>query len=606
MPISFPVYSLSNITPFTYRDGYTYLEVLEAFRSWLNEDVVPQLNDNAATLILNYSAALEAISGSAAATVAELQALFDTFVVELTDATMGERITDSASASNAAIEALINAHPFISASAVAEGYASKANLTDLANTLETDYISNVTVELDYASKEYAKKFANSDEHETNVSRFGAIGDGVADDTAALNAAVNAGVPLYWGGVKKIYRITAGVIANLTASMVWRSSGASIIVDSPVSIKEAVYVNAQGFSVSIVGPLTVNGNRKAFTGYYFYNNGAFADFNGVGLKAKNMFRANATIIGGDGIHVRGAFTTVNIERADIRSITMAANAGVSGSQGVSGITVSSAGVGLAPREVNIIAPYIDGVYSEDVTYQMDQDGIRVFTEEDSGSVLLFETHFNITGGMIRNCGGRSIKSQCEFGVITGVKLYRDSTYLGTGMRAMPDIDFQVGGGTIRDIELQYKQAVPAKVVQWSGTRQVGGKYALGLTIDGIKGSINGGSTSVFTNVIALAMAEQLKAVHNFSNIQLTNLSNGISGDVVTISGLVTAEAIIRLNNVSVPCQDTSKVVYRSGVAMPTFVSINNFANDRYQTVAMSGSAVAGAFTVVASGQNIRVA
>jgi len=456
------------------------------------------------------------------------------------------------------------------------------------------------------SAQLVAAFAPKDGPLVNVRSFGAVGNGVADDTAALNAAVASGLALWWGGPEKVYRITAALTATLTQDIVWRSGGATILVDSAASIKWAVNIDVAGFDVTIDGPLTIDANRKAFTAWYFNNAGAFSNFSAKGLGARNVFRADTSMTGGDGIQVRGAFTNVFLERPDVRLVTMAAGAGVSGSQGVAGITVSSAGVGLAPRAITILHPYIDGVYCEDLTYQMDQDGIRVFTEEDTGSVVLFETSFNIIGGMIRNCGGRSIKSQCEFGVISGTKIYRDYLVLGVGMRSMPDIDFQVGGGTITNVEVQYVTSVPTRIVNWSGTRQVGGKYSTGLTIDGIKGSITGGSASVFTNIIVLSMYEQLKAVHDISNVNLINNSNQISGDFLLVGGLVGAECIIRLTNISAPCAAAARVVYRSGVAMPTYVSITNFANNRYYTMAYSAAATAGSFTVVTSGQNIRVA
>jgi hypothetical protein len=41
-----PFRPLSNITPFTYRDGSTYLEVLEELRTYLNDDLVAFVNEN--------------------------------------------------------------------------------------------------------------------------------------------------------------------------------------------------------------------------------------------------------------------------------------------------------------------------------------------------------------------------------------------------------------------------------------------------------------------------------------------------------------------------------------------------------------------------------
>jgi len=45
-----PFMPITNITPFTYRDGATYLEVLETLRAYLNGTLVPYINDNMAEL----------------------------------------------------------------------------------------------------------------------------------------------------------------------------------------------------------------------------------------------------------------------------------------------------------------------------------------------------------------------------------------------------------------------------------------------------------------------------------------------------------------------------------------------------------------------------
>lgn len=49
-PFPYEIGALTNISPLTYRDGHTYLEILEKLRRWLNETLVPDFNagiDNA-------------------------------------------------------------------------------------------------------------------------------------------------------------------------------------------------------------------------------------------------------------------------------------------------------------------------------------------------------------------------------------------------------------------------------------------------------------------------------------------------------------------------------------------------------------------------------
>lgn len=57
------VYSpISNITPFTYSDGATYLEQLETLRNWLNESLVPEFNDGIENAINEMNDAMQVVN----------------------------------------------------------------------------------------------------------------------------------------------------------------------------------------------------------------------------------------------------------------------------------------------------------------------------------------------------------------------------------------------------------------------------------------------------------------------------------------------------------------------------------------------------------------
>ena len=76
---------LSNISPFTYRDGFTYLEILEKMRQWLNDTLVPDVNaginnaiaefqkgiENAETRVVESEAAHTLLVNNALASVAD-------------------------------------------------------------------------------------------------------------------------------------------------------------------------------------------------------------------------------------------------------------------------------------------------------------------------------------------------------------------------------------------------------------------------------------------------------------------------------------------------------------------------------------------------------
>jgi len=445
----------------------------------------------------------------------------------------------------------------------------------------------------------------------DVKQYGAKGDGTADDLPSLLAACAVGKALYFGGVANNYRITDSIAVTLTADLHWVADGATITVDSGASIRRAVDVTGAGFDVNIQGKLTIDCDRKAFTGVYIYNNTSFADVNISQLYVRDCFRASTTFSGGDGIWVRGAWDKVALIDVDIRNVTMATGAGVFGSQGVSGITVSSAGIGLAPQRVNITRVHIDGVYSEDATYQADQDGIRIFTEEDIvGDPKLFEGSFLISGGAINNCGGRSIKSQMEHGVIDGVKFSRNSVEVPeiVGDRGYPDIDFQVGGGIATNTEYRYLSSVPTQVVQFNGTRQAG-KYAHGGRVNNANVSVSGSGN--LTRFCAVSVYEQDPMSVSIANVEITGSDSLTYFVTCSLSTVVTGvECYINIENVqtAISNANTSAFVWRLGAGdLEVHTSGRNLVKTTGSATAnFSGSTTAGNFTSVLEGNNVRVA
>lgn len=77
--IPLPGKPISNITPFTYRDGYTFLELIERFREWINTEIVPTLNENITNLVEDFYNVLSQVVLDNDATVSELLGMFDEF-----------------------------------------------------------------------------------------------------------------------------------------------------------------------------------------------------------------------------------------------------------------------------------------------------------------------------------------------------------------------------------------------------------------------------------------------------------------------------------------------------------------------------------------------
>lgn len=77
--IPFPRYPISNITPFTYRDGLTFLEMIEDFRKYINSTILTGVNGNMLIMLQNYEAALTEIINQGDANLADLTTLVDQF-----------------------------------------------------------------------------------------------------------------------------------------------------------------------------------------------------------------------------------------------------------------------------------------------------------------------------------------------------------------------------------------------------------------------------------------------------------------------------------------------------------------------------------------------
>lgn len=317
----------------------------------------------------------------------------------------------------------------------------------------------------------------------NVKDYGAVGDGMADDTVAIQAAITAGKAVYWG--TSTYRITETLTINpATTAVQWVSNGATIFFDPTANKQRVGYFVMAGKNVSINGGLNIDANGKAYSGLVFSNAGALANFTITNLEIRNCYRAAQVFSGSESLNIRGAFNKVHLENISITNHHMAAGSGTAGVEGVTGIFIAASDTGasgLYPRSVNIINPTINGIYSDDVAYKADQDGIKFFAPNDDSAVLYpWETSLTVNGGSFKNCRGRAIKSQAEMTHVTGVKIMRTESFISTN----PDIDFQVGGGSVTDVEVMYNEGRPLSVVGYTGKVLVGKLVNFG-SLNGLK-------------------------------------------------------------------------------------------------------------------------
>jgi hypothetical protein len=436
--------------------------------------------------------------------------------------------------------------------------------------------------------------------------FGAAGDGVADDTEAVQAAIADGGPVYWGDDSKVYRLTSGITKTLTRNLMWSSNGATIKLDSASSIETMIQIATVGFNVHLTGQLTIDANLKAFSGIYFVNSSTslYSDMYAEGLRVRNIYRTSDVFaVGGTGIRIRGGYRNIMLVRPDVRNVKMAEGAGVIGFRGVAGISITA--MTLAPQEVTIIHPYVDGVYSEDPAYTVDQDGIVLFTNEDDGSATPFPSHFSIFGGKFKNCGGRSIKSQMEFGQIIGTHFQRNNEIVSiTRQGSMPEIDFQTGGGLIENIECLYQGSVPQRIIQLTGSRQeTPVRYIAGVKVDGVRISRTGANPLV--SLVDIAVYYQKNGVIDLKNINQSDSVN-LTSNAINIGGQSAgnSELIINVENLTARVPVGSAIVKVNRPSGTTHLVGRNILASQIGTEFSSNSG-AGTMTTILEGRNIRI-
>lgn len=334
--------------------------------------------------------------------------------------------------------------------------------SDLLNTSDPSKNAALIGWKDGTVADYLQNYLPS---RTHIRKFGVIGDAITDDSDSLEAAIASGEPLDFGNLS--IRITRRINVLVPGKLDWKSDGAKILnyatAETPACIDLEVLPQ---YDHRVVGELEIDGRLLSSVGFRAWNKSAVGFPSGYAsiyiqdLKVKNIRRGSVSSANGDGIIIRGGFSTVYLNRPAVSNVLLAAGAGILGSVGVTGITVFGTSTGF-PIHTIVIDPQVDTVKSEDPAYNADQDGLRVFGPWDTAGAKS-NSVFILRGGSFRDCWGRSVKSQSETGVIEGTNF---SNFSGPTSGRNSEIDFQVGGGMVRNIQAYYSGAntVPNEVV-----------------------------------------------------------------------------------------------------------------------------------------------
>jgi len=115
-PFPYQITPMANITPFTYRDGDTYLTVLENLKNWIDTVLIPHVNNYDADVLAQYQNGIDNAEQTVTDAQTTWQTRFDTFMADITaqiaalnDAGVTALVNNATSATGSALRSLITA-----------------------------------------------------------------------------------------------------------------------------------------------------------------------------------------------------------------------------------------------------------------------------------------------------------------------------------------------------------------------------------------------------------------------------------------------------------------------------------------------------------------
>ena len=289
-----------------------------------------------------------------------------------------------------------------------------------------------------------------------VRWFGAKGDGSIESTSAITNAMQSGLPLDWEDLA--YVLSGPITHTYNEDLLWKGAGARIKYEGP-HIGDFVNISMNGeFSVDISG-VTIDGNLLSNRVCSFYNN--TTNDTASSFKSEKFFCENArrdsTFSGGECLLIRGAWSSVDLG-GGVKNAELPIGQGTPGVIGISGVGINFYSINSYVKSVYIGDFSVEKVFSSDLGYQFDQDGLQYFAPFLSGSEgERAPSQITVSSqAKFKNCYGRSVKTQCRTTVIEDGASFLRNEGLTSGV-GNPEIDAQQGDLFVGKIICTYENS-----------------------------------------------------------------------------------------------------------------------------------------------------
>ncbi|MCM3539116.1 glycosyl hydrolase family 28-related protein [Priestia endophytica] len=281
----------------------------------------------------------------------------------------------------------------------------------------------------------------------NAKEYGAKGDGISDDTRAINAALDAiikdGGTLFFP--KGTYILSSQITKKPTGELKILGEESTIkfvLSQDTLNSQTVLRFNDVSSNIFFQG-ITIDANRKASNPLIIHNNST--DMSRVAIveiidcKFINGLQTDNTPFQ-SGVYIRGAFNKVIVTRSTFKNMnSLKENSPVSRGLHVSGDSDKD----NYTRELIVNDCLFENIYNYT---PIDSDGLSYSNKFEPSQYK--EGTLTVKNTTFKNCKGRSIKSQVQTNIIIGNKFFRNK-YNGK-----IEIDCQYAGALISENRFFY--------------------------------------------------------------------------------------------------------------------------------------------------------